>query len=341
MPPLLKPNNSAPINWGAITVAPPKPAPAPVRAPAPAPAPVRTPAPTYAAPAPVPAPVPTPDESLKSGKLGSDSFMEALKQKLIGQSGAISSEDTSIEKKIQDAIRATNDSNEASAAAITSAYDREIGYTQETGQRNVSQFSEGRSGFATSMAALREVIGTTDKHVKDLEQRKQELILQGNATAASQVSGLIMKELEFEQQARIQTFSNMLNIGNFALKALETQFNTSQVAQLKSSDIETFTDAGGMVTAKNKITGETMWTARVGRSGSASPNLQVQPIANPTTGHVQYTQIIDKDSGEVKYVDNTGNEVDPSQVQIDKPADPLDTIINDVLNDIASDLMAQ
>lgn len=270
---------------------------------------------------------------------GTNDFLSTLKEKLLGQAGAISSEDTNIEKKIQDAIGAVNTGKDASKQYIESTFGRQIEEAKTLGEKEVTSFAEAGRGFAVNTAATRAISDNAEKRVKDLEQRKQELILMGDSQAAGQISGLIMKELEFEQQARIQNFSNMLNIGNFALKALETQTAIADAGALKASDVETFTDANGNVTAKNKITGKTIWSARVGRAGSASPNISVNPIADPTTGTVQYTEVRDRDTGKVTYFDNAGNEVDPSKVQIGKPADPLDTIINDILNDIGSELV--
>lgn len=268
-----------------------------------------------------------------------DTFLNTLKDKLMSQAGAISSEDTNIEKKIQEAVTSVKSGNTASAAAITSAYDRQISDATVQGNNDKAAFAESQRGFGVNTAAARAVSDAAEKRVKDLEQRKQELILQGDAAAAGQVSGLIMKELEFEQQARIQTFSNLLNIGNFGINALEAQLKTSQVTAIQASDVETFTDANGNVTAKNKVTGKTLWTAKVGRSGSATPNIQVQPIADPITGNVQYFEQTNKDTGKIEYRDVSGNLVDPANVQIGKKADPMDVLINGILGDMADEML--
>lgn len=271
--------------------------------------------------------------------LTTNTFFNAVRDKLMGLSGAISSEDTNIEKKIREAVTSSQAGNAASAAAITSAYDRQIGDAKTVGANEVASYAESQRGFGINTAAARAVSDAAEKRVKDLEQRKQELILQGDAATAGQVSGLIMKELEFEQQARIQTFSNLLNIGNFGINALEAQLKTAQATAIQASDVETFTDANGNVTAKNKVTGKTLWTAKVGRSGSATPNIQVQPIADPTTGNVQYFEQTNKDTGKIEYRDVSGNLVDPAKVQIGKKADPMDVLINGILGDMADEML--
>lgn len=268
-----------------------------------------------------------------------DTFLNTLKNKLMSQAGAISSEDTNIEKKIQEAVTSVKSGNAASAAAITSAYDRQISDATVQGNNDKAAFAESQRGFGVNTAAAKAVSDAAEKRVKDLEQRKQELILQGDAATAGQVSGLIMKELEFEQQARIQTFSNLLNIGNFGINALEAQLKTAQATAIQASDVETFTDANGNVTAKNKVTGKTLWTAKVGRSGSATPNIQVRPIADPITGHVQYFEQINKDTGKTEYRDVSGNLADPAKVQIAKAADVYDVILDEAAREFVGDMM--
>ena len=276
-----------------------------------------------------------------TGSAGSatDTFLSTLREKLMAGAGAISSEDTNIEKKIQEAIGGITAGNKASTALVESSFGRQIEEAKELGTRELTAFTESSRGFAVNNAAVQRITENAEKRIKDLEQRKQELILQGNAASAGQVSNLIMKELEFEQQARIQSFSNLLNIGNFTLKMLETQATLKGAGTIKASDIDTFTDTSGNVTAKHKITGATLWTAKVGRAGSASPNITVKTVPDPVTGNVAYTLITDQDTGTVTAKDVNGNTVDPSKVQIGKPADPLDTIIGDVLSSIADELI--
>ena len=78
-----------------------------------------------------------------------------------------------------------------------------------------------------------------------------------------------------------------------------------------------------------------------GRAGTTSPNIQVTPVADPSTGLSRYTQIIDRDTGTIKYIDNgTGQEVPADQVQIQPPEDidPLDNFLDSMFNEIFTEI---
>ena len=116
---------------------------------------------------------------------------------------------------------------------------------------------------------------------------------------------------------------------------LRAQIEALRAPTLKAADISTFTDEQGNVTAVNKATGETIWTAKIGRPGVTTPNISVTPIADPITGTARYTQIIDRDTGEVKYIDNaTGEEVRPEEVQIKEGADPFDVFWDEMMQEM-------
>jgi hypothetical protein len=195
---------------------------------------------------------------------GSDSpaFMEAVQKKLIGQADIISSADTQIESYFQNAQDNLRSANESSAARIESQFGREFGYAQDKAQSEFRDFSESRSGFGTQMVAFRRLVETTDKNLNDLEQRKQELLLQGDANTASEIAKMQIEALKFKQTAQQNTFSNLLGLGKFAQDnqqmalaerrfGLETQqfdLSTQQFALSKSRDtferITKFQDSG-------------------------------------------------------------------------------------------------
>lgn len=143
-------------------------------------------------------------------------FLNQLQQKLLDQSDIISSEPTQIESKISEAIAGVKAGNESSAAATTSAFDRAKVQAAEQGQSNLTGQLESQRGFAQNTALLDKIQKDTDTNLKDLEQRKQELILQGNAAASQQIAQLQMQAIQFRQQALQQTFQNMLGLANFA-----------------------------------------------------------------------------------------------------------------------------
>lgn len=152
----------------------------------------------------------------RTGTPTQDTFTEQLQTKLLGQSDIISSESTKLESKIQEAISGVEKSNQASAAAISSTYAREATQVREAGDQVLTGAREAQRGFAQNTAALDKLAKDTDTQLKDLEQRKQELILQGNSAAASRISDLQTQAIQFRQQAQQQVFSNLLGLANFA-----------------------------------------------------------------------------------------------------------------------------
>lgn len=156
-------------------------------------------------------------------------FLSQIQQKLLGQSDMVSSESTNLENKINEAIKSVQQGQSASAAAITSQYDRQIGVATQQGQNAMTSTMEQQRGFATNTAALRQLTTDTQNQLKDLEQRKQELILQGQASAAGQISNLQIQAIQFHQQAQQQVFSNLLQMGNFGQQ--QQQLTQSQHAQ--------------------------------------------------------------------------------------------------------------
>lgn len=164
-------------------------------------------------------------------------FMSQIQAKLLEQSGIISSTNSTLESKINDAIAGVGSARDSSNAALNISYDRQKGYALDKASSDLTAGrAAGAGGGVMNMAALRELTKTTDKNLNDLEQRKQELILQNDAQAASQVAGLQMKALEFQQQAQQQVFSNLLGMGNYALEADKQNLaRSSQSFQEKSA----------------------------------------------------------------------------------------------------------
>lgn len=74
-----------------------------------------------------------------------------------------------------------------------------------------------------NFAAFRSLVETTDKSLKDLAMRKEALVLQNNFKAAEKIAELEVKALETKQEASRQYFTNLLNLGNFALNLKEDQ----------------------------------------------------------------------------------------------------------------------
>jgi hypothetical protein len=147
-----------------------------------------------------------------------NAFTEELQKRLLSQSDMISSANTGLETKINEAIGGVSKANEASAGAITSSYDRQIAQQGEKDQNAITAVRERGVGVGTSDVAYKALAKEADTNLKDLEQRKQELILQGNSAAASKIADLQMQTLEFKTKAMQQTFTNLMGMGNFGLQ---------------------------------------------------------------------------------------------------------------------------
>lgn len=170
-----------------------------------------------------------PVQSSPSSSSSSD-FMSAIQSKLLQQSGVISSTNSDLQAKLEAAISGVQTSADKANQATASAYDRQIADASQAGQDSMINGRAGGAGGVLNIAALRELTNTTDKNLKDLEQRKQELILQNDSAAASKIADLQFKALEFQQQANQQVFSNLLGLGDFGLKQ-----QTAELAQKSQS----------------------------------------------------------------------------------------------------------
>ena len=154
-------------------------------------------------------------------------FTAQLTDMLKNQSGMITSNTTQMEQQINDAIANVNRSNEASKAVTTSQYNRQIADQTAANQRQITSFQEETRGYATNTAALRTMVEQADKSVKDLEQRKQELLLQGDAQAASKVAEMQLKTLDMRTNAMQKTFDNLLQIGSYSIQASQEKRATA------------------------------------------------------------------------------------------------------------------
>lgn len=148
------------------------------------------------------------------GSSGS-AFVDAVGKRLLSQADVISSSDTELEKTFSNAISNVQTAQQRSEQRIQSQFGRERGYLEDEAQSNFTDFAESRSGFGTQMVAFRRLVETTDKQLNDLEQRKQELILQGESEAASRIADLQVQQLQYRQQAQQNVFNNLLGLGSF------------------------------------------------------------------------------------------------------------------------------
>jgi hypothetical protein len=180
----------------------------------------------------------TPTAPVTSSNTSQDAFSKALESKILAQSEIVSSLDTGVEQTYADAIKNLEGAASANTERVTSEFDRQIGYRQTTGGYQTTQEVEARRGFATSRTALMALDTEIQKDIKDLEQRKQELILTGESEVASQISQLMIDKLKFKADAQQKYFNNLLGMGSFAqgqaqIAENKRQFNENQILDTK------------------------------------------------------------------------------------------------------------
>lgn len=156
---------------------------------------------------------PTPQENLQTSDL-----MGAISSKLLNQSGIVSSTASTLDQRLGEAIAGVSRATSLSNQRVESEFGRELGYTMDKAQQDLTAGRSAGSGGVLNMGALRALTETTDKSLKDLDQRKQELILANDAAGASKIAELQFKQLEFQQAAQQQVFSNLLSMGNFTIQ---------------------------------------------------------------------------------------------------------------------------
>lgn len=163
--------------------------------------------------------MPTAPDTTVAQDTQSDPFIQTLRDRLMSTAGATSSQDSKIETTIADAIAQVNKSKDAAAAKTESEFSRAADATALAGQQALTTEQESQRGYATNTAALKSITDTTDKNLKDLLQRKQELILSGEVAAADKITSLMLQGLEFKQKSEQRIFENLISAGSFSLNA--------------------------------------------------------------------------------------------------------------------------
>lgn len=172
----------------------------------------------------------------KNNSSTGDPFLSAIQDKLIKQAGVVSSTNSNLENRLKEAMAGVSGAAKKTGEAIASQYDREIAFQGDKAGLDIQNHLEGRSGFATQMVGFRSLVETTDKNLKDLEQRKQEALLLNDAGAASKIADMQFQALEFRQKAEQEVFSNLLGIANFGIQSVqEKRLMEQQTFQEKST----------------------------------------------------------------------------------------------------------
>lgn len=184
---------------------------------------------TYQAPAPV----------------GSNAFTSELQKRLLGQADIISSSDTALDKLFSEQIRSVGKGLEATTARLESQRDREVAFARGEQGAQITQHQEGQRGFAVQMPALRRLVETTDKEIKDLDQRFQELILQGESDAAGQIRQIQSDLIQYKVKAQQDVFDNLLGLGNFSRGLQQDEMQAQRFArQDAQSRVDSLRDSG-------------------------------------------------------------------------------------------------
>ena len=139
-----------------------------------------------------------------------DKVMEALQAKVLGEGGVVSSEDTGFEK----AIAGIKEAGVATGQRLESQAEREIAFA--TGQANIGRERalSKAGGFGQQKVALKLLEESNIKYIGDLQRQKDDALLANDAQTASQVAGLQVEAMRYEQQAKQQYFNNLLGMAN-------------------------------------------------------------------------------------------------------------------------------
>jgi len=154
-----------------------------------------------------------------AGDTSSDKLIAALTDRLTRQGQGISSSSSS---QIQDAITgAMSDIKESGALTdkrLQSERMREVSFARDRAGATYTEALEGRTGYATQVAGLRELTDTTEKSIRDLDQRYQEAIMSNDANVSSQLAQLRVQKLDFLQKQEESFYNNLFQAAGLTLQ---------------------------------------------------------------------------------------------------------------------------
>jgi len=179
------------------------------------------------------------------GSAQDQAIFSALQSSLLDSADLVSSSDSGIESAIKKSIAGVRDARDANASRIQNEAAQQAANIQRTGLIQQTDAVEGRRGFATQTAVLRNILNTTNQELKDLDTRKQDLLMQGEAEAASQISSLQLESLQQAQTAKQNAINNMINLSNSMFNFRRLQMDEEQQQQDNAlSRIATLQDIG-------------------------------------------------------------------------------------------------
>jgi len=192
----------------------------------------------------------TTPEPVTGATTDTNPIISVLEKRLTGQAESVSSAQGNVESLINTAITGLQKSQEAGAARITTDYRQQKEDILGQGQRDVTDFSESRSGFGTQLAALRNLVGDTDKSIRDLETRKQDALMANDAATASAIAEMQLKKAEFVMEKE-QTFYNNL----FQMAGIEVQQSAQKQAATQFKEKLDFDVAQRTIDRQDRMAG--------------------------------------------------------------------------------------
>ncbi len=147
-----------------------------------------------------------------------DPMLETIRENLMGKANLISSSDSGLEDAINNAVASSKQSRTASESRIRTDYKSDKDYMLGQAESGLTDFSESRNGFGTQLASLRNLVETTDKNLRDLDQRREDALMANDAASANRISELQLKAIEFKEQKMQQGYDNMFKLANFDLQ---------------------------------------------------------------------------------------------------------------------------
>lgn len=158
-----------------------------------------------------------------------NAVLDALVARLTEQGKGISTSSSSkLQSSIDQAITDTQTSGNLSRAALQSEREREVAFARDRAGATYTTALEGRSGYATQVAGLRELTETTEKSIRDLDKRYQEAMLANDAATAQRVADMRMKKEEFLMQQEQNFFNNIMGVANLQQTAIGQQQQNEQ-----------------------------------------------------------------------------------------------------------------
>lgn len=159
----------------------------------------------------------------QQGGLDPSALYSEIQKRALATSDMISSANTGLDASLERALAKSSGATEAGSKIIESKYGREIESLKGGLEGQLTAARERGVGINTSDVAYKSMAAEADKQIKDLEQRKNELILQNDREGAREYNQLIFQTLTMKNQAMQQTFQNLMAMNQFGLQVRQEE----------------------------------------------------------------------------------------------------------------------